>query len=411
LETLREIEDLVAFDGRWPGTDAERRAAGHVADRLDSLGREAEVEPISIFPNYALTHAIHAVIAVVGSVLSVQVPVAGMALVLSAAVSTFADLIGGFHIVRRLTGRRASQNVTSREESDKPGTLVLMAHYDAARTGFVFNRRSVERAATFGKLIRRPIGPFEPFFWSIVLILACTALRLIGLEGLALTIVQFIPTVVLIVSVPLLIDISLSDVVPGASDNASGVATALRLAERYGGSLEHFDLWLLFPGAEEGLLLGSRAWLRRHGRELDPERTVFLNIDTVGNGTVRFAMKEGFVFAYPFHPSIVELCREIAEEENGYGARGYVDRIASDGHAARTAGFPAVTLRCLNALDYAPNYHSPADTPDRVEPEALERAFGFCSELIERIDARIGHDLAQAATGQETPLAEDGPRP
>jgi hypothetical protein len=282
-----------------------------------------------------------------------------------------------------------------------------MAHYDAARTGIVFSRRAVERAATFGKLIRRPIGPFEPLFWSMILILACTAVRLTGLESLWLTIVQFIPTVVLIVSVPLLIDIALSDVVPGASDNASGVATVLRLAERYGGSLEHFDLWVLLPGAEEGLLLGSRAWLRRHRRELHPERTVFLNIDTVGNGTVRFATKEGFVLAFPFHPSILELCREIAEGDNGYGARGYVDRIASDGHAARAAGFPAVTLRCLNALDYAPNYHSPTDTPARVEPEALERAFGFCSELIERVDARIGRDLAKAGEGQETTLAED----
>jgi Peptidase family M28 len=406
LETLREIEELVEFDGRGPGTDAERRAGAHLAERLRSLGREVEVEPIAVYPNYALTHAIHGAIAVVGSVLSVSVPVAGMALVLFAAVSTFTDLGTDLQIVRRLTGRRASQNVVSPERSDKPGALILMAHYDAARTGLAFNRRSMERAATFGKLIRRPVGPFEPFFWSMLVILSCTALRLIGIEGLILTVVQFVPTVVLILSVALLLDIALSGIVPGASDNASGVATVLQLAERYGGKLEHFDLWVLLPGAEEGLLLGSRAWLRQHRRELHPERTVFLNIDTVGNGTVRFATKAGFVFAYPFHPSILELCREIAEEENGYGARGYVDRIASDGHAARIAGFPAVTIRCLNALDYAPNYHSPRDTPDRIEPEALERALGFCSELVQRLDERIGDDLARSGEGRETALAE-----
>lgn len=394
------------FDGRWPGTDAERRAAQHLGERLRSLGREAEVEPISIHPNYPLTHALHALLAVVGSVLAVTVPVAGMALVLVAAISAFGDLAGGFQLIRRLTGRRASQNVVSREDGDKPGTLILVAHYDAARTGLVFNRRSVERAATIGKLIRRPIGPFEPYFWSMIVILVCTGLRLLGLEGLPITVVQFVPTVLLIVSVPLFVDIALSDVVPGASDNASGVATVLRLAERYGGKLENFDVWVLFPGAEEALLLGSRRWIRTHRSELEPERTIFLNVDTVGNGTVRFATKAGFVVAYPFHPSILEICREIAEEDNDYGARGYVDRIASDGHAARTAGYPAVTIRCLNALDYAPNYHSKLDTPDRVEPEALERAYGFLGELIERLDARIGANLARSDEGRETALSE-----
>lgn len=66
IDPLREIEDLVAFEGRWPGTDAERRAAAHLVGRLEALGREAETEPTSIYPSYPVTHAIHAFIAIVG---------------------------------------------------------------------------------------------------------------------------------------------------------------------------------------------------------------------------------------------------------------------------------------------------------------------------------------------------------
>jgi hypothetical protein len=398
VEALREIEALVEFDGRWPGTDAERRASRHLAARLEELGREVEVEPTSVYPNYAIAHVIHALLGIVGSVLAVSAPLAGAALVLVATISAFGDLTGSFLLVRRLTGRRASQNVLSREDGGKPGTLVLVAHYDAARTGAVFGRRALERRATLGKLIRRPIGAFEPFFWSLIVVLVCAFLRLLGMDMLPLTVVQFLATVVLIVSVPLLADIALSGVVPGATDNASGVATVLRLAERYGGELDCFDVWVLFTGAEEGLLVGMREWLKRHTSELSPARTVFLNLDMVGHGTVRFASKEGLVLAYRYHPTLVELCEQVAEEdeEGHYGARSYISRLQTDAYLARARGFASIRISCLNAMDYEPHYHQPSDTPENVDPDALERGYGFCSELIELIDARIGPDVARA---------------
>ena len=217
-------------------------------------------------------------------------------------------------------------------------------------------------------------------------------MRLIGFEGMPFTVVQFIPTVVLIASIPLLIDIALSEVVPGANDNASGVATVLRLAERYSGRLEHFDVWVVFPGAEEGLLLGMREWIRKHRRELDRERTVFLNVDIAGNGTVRWIEKEGFVLALRYHPTLVQMCEEIAEE--GAQARGMISRHATDALAARSAGFPAITITARNALDYAPHYHQPTDTPDRIDLESLERTYAFCCALLERLDDSIGAELA-----------------
>jgi hypothetical protein len=388
FEPIKEIEDLVAFEGRWPGTDAERRAASHLEQRLQALGRDADIEPTSVFPNYPVTHAIHALLGIVGSVLSVYVPFLGLAIVLFAAISAFGDLTCTLYLVRRLTGRRASQNVTSTESGDKPGIVILSAHYDAARTGLVFSSRAVERRAVLGKLLRRGIGPFEPFFWSLVVILVCCVLRLVGFEGTAFTVVQFIPTVVLIASIPLLIDIALSDVVPGANDNASGVATVLRLAERYGGKLDHFDVWVVFPGAEEGLLLGMREWVRAHRRELDRETTVFLNVDIAGSGTVRWITKEGLVTAMRYHPTLVELCEGIGD------GRGMVSRNATDALVARSAGFPAITITSRNALDYAPHWHQPTDTPDRIDLDSLDRTYDFCCALLERLDESIGPELA-----------------
>src|SRR3954452_8152671 len=92
VDALHEVEGLVAFEGRGPATDAERRAAGHLVGRLEDLGRNAETESIRVFPNYALTHLIHALLAIVGSVVSVTAPLVGTLLVLVAGISTALDL-------------------------------------------------------------------------------------------------------------------------------------------------------------------------------------------------------------------------------------------------------------------------------------------------------------------------------
>ena len=116
-------------------------------------------------------------------------------------------MTGRLPLLRRITGRRASQNVVSTEHTSRPGTLILTAHYDAARGGAAFGRPD-ERRAALGHLLQRPIGPFEPFVWSLLLLLASTAARLAGLDATALSAVQFVPTVVLIVSLPFLADIA-----------------------------------------------------------------------------------------------------------------------------------------------------------------------------------------------------------
>lgn len=377
MDGFQEIEDLVAFEGRYAGTDAERRAARHLVTRLEAMGRDAHTEPMRVRPAYAFTHMLHAALAVVASVLSVYVPLGGAALALLVAASAFGDLTGSFFLVRFLTGPRASQNVVSDEDEGKPGRLILAAHYDAAKTGLVFNQRSA----------RRRIG-MVVYFWSLVAVVVFAMLRLLGIEGTFVTVLQFIPTVLLIAAVPLFADVALSRVVPGANDNASGVATVLRLAERFGGKLEHFDVAVVFTGAGEGFALGMRNWIKRNQNELDAELTAVIAVDMAGYGTPHYATKEGFVVASRFHPTLIELA------ENIEGSEPYVSRSLSDAYQARAAGLPAIRVSSLPGSGAPPHYHLPTDTPDKLDPEALNRTYEFCCELVERIDAEIGPRLA-----------------
>jgi hypothetical protein len=391
IDPLAEIEALCAFEKRLAGTDAERRAANHLTRRLDTqLGPHARTEPIEVWPRWALAHLIHATLAIVGSAVSVKEATVGTILVAVATVATLGDITGRFPLTRRLTGRRASQNVVSPEpNSAKPGKLVLTAHYDTAKSGAIFGR-GAERAAA--------LGLPRLFTAALLLLLATSAARLAGLDGTVLSAIQFVPTVALIISLPFLADVLLNEPTPGAGDNASGVATVLRLAERYAGTLDHLEVEVLLTGAQEPGARGMYAWLKRHRSELDPQTTIVLNVDEVGAGTIRFAAKEGPLLALRQHRQLRGLCEQIATEDAGegrYEAQAVTARRSGDAYAARSRGIPAISISC----GPAPDHHRPTDTPDRIDPRALERAFGFCSELIELIDEEIGPGIeALAAT-------------
>ena len=399
MDLLAEIDALVDVGRRSPGSDAERRAAAHLQGRLRELGREAELEPVEAWPAWPLAFAILAALSVLGSVLSVSVPGLGAALALLAPLLIFLEASVLLPTIRRLLGRRASQNVVSWGDRDKPGLLLLVAHIDAGRGGIAIGQKAEERRAAFGHLVRRPIGALEPLFWAQLAVLLFCLLRLVGLSGLLLTVLQFIPTVLLILAVALLLDIALYPTGGGENDNATGAVLAVRLAGRFGGGkLEHFDVHVVLTGGQKAVAAGSRAFLKRHKSELGRERTVILNLDAVGSGTVRYTSREGPLVAIKSHPQLVQLCDAIAEDdadENAFGARAIVNRSASDGYAARSAGLPAVTISCRGRLDYV---------PARVDADAIERAEGFCVELIQRLDAEVGPDLASPV--EETVLSE-----
>jgi hypothetical protein len=341
IDAFAEAERLVDEVGpRPPGSDAERRAAQLLVARLEELGREVQVEPFPVWPSWATGYAINAGIAIAGSVLAVSSAILGTALVLVAAILTFLDLSGTSPTTRRLLGRRASQNVVSWGDRDRHGDLFLVAHYDS------------------GPAKTRPL---RPLFLALLVLLACCVLRVAGMEGTALTIVQFIPTVALILYVALLLDLSLSPAAAGENDNASGVATALKLAERLGTELDYFGVHVLLTGSQKAMTQGMRAFLKAHKKELPRSDTVFINLHAVGAGEIRPAKKEGPLLAARAH---AELLAQADSETT-------TSREPSDGYAAASAGFPAVTI---------------TGEGERLEEDALAATEELAAQIAEGID-------------------------
>lgn len=343
LDTFSEAEALIDEVGPRPaGSDAERRAARHLARRLEGLGRVVVVEPFAVWPAWPVAYTLNLIVAIVGSVISVSSAKLGTGLVLLATVLTFLDLSGITPTTRRLLGRRASQNVVSWGERQRPGALVLVAHYDSGPTR---------------------TWPLRPMFWALIALLACCVLRVAGMSGTALTVAQFVPTVALILYVPLLLDIALSPASPGENDNASGVALALRLAERLD-FLEGFGVHVLLSGSQKAMAQGMRAFLKSHRRQFARDRTVVLNLDRVGSGELHTTKKEGPLLTVRSHPQLVGLM----------DAPTLVNREPSDGYAAASAQLPAITVTCDG---------------ERLEEDTLARVEEFCVEFAERLDEEL----------------------
>jgi hypothetical protein len=394
---LDVIRRLCSFERRLAGTDAERRAANWLAQRLREGGRAVEIEPTYVHPQFALVHAGHCLLGVAGSLVAIASPPAGFALTLLTAVSMYLDLNARHYLFRRLFFRRASQNVFSPGRSpDAPARLFLCAHYDAARTGAFYRPGWIGRFMRIGRLTRAPFGPFRVLFWSLALLLPILGARMAGLESGLISLLQLVPTLTLLAGAFLLVDVQLSDAVPGANDNASGVATALALAHELDAAPPgNLDVALLLTGAEECQMEGARAFARARGRELDRKSTYFLNLDSVGSGGVRYVTSEGLAISYPMDRRLVELCGAIAaadrEQGDRFGAAPLARGLAGDGAALRQAGFRVLTITTLEEGALVPaNYHRPEDVPEGVDRASLDRAHDFALQLVRALDRDVG---------------------
>jgi hypothetical protein len=394
---MEVINELCSFEGRRAGTDAERRAANWLAQRLRDRGRRAVIEPTYVHPQYGLVHALHCALGFAGSLVAIIAPPVGFAIVLVAALSMYLDLNGRFYLARRLFFRRASQNVVSPGKRSKaPARLFICAHYDSARSGAAFQPKRVARASRLAKRLPFPIAPFRVLFWSLAILLPILGARMAGIDSGLISLLQLIPTLILLIGVFLLADIELSDVVPGANDNASGVATAISLAEELDAEApENLDVWLLLTGGEECQMEGMRSFVRAHRKSIDRDNTYFLVLDAVGAGAVRYETGEGLAVTYDMDKRLVQLCNAVAtaDRENGdrFGAKPLRQAFGTDALPARVAKLRSTAITCLDDGSLLPaNYHRPEDVPKRIDRKALDRAHDFTLELVRALDRDAG---------------------
>jgi hypothetical protein len=342
-------DDVRALAGmvRDSAAAGERAAAQYVAARLQAIG----VEDVALEPyRWPRTH-------VWAQVPHLLASLGGPLLRAAALVSYELDQSGRVQWVQRLVPNGDGVNVVARiaPSGRAERTFVLVAHLDAQRTGVIWHRRLIEGGAK-RRLAKRSMTPAAlggalaialPFRW------------LKALMALAL------------------LDTATRPTVPGANDNASGVAALLHLAARFTAEpLDGTEVLLVFPGAEEAGMGGMRQFLRDH--PLDPRTSFVFGLDTVGSGTPVVAAAEGAVLKHAYREQ--DVARVDAER---WRIAAYTDPVL-----ALFEGIPAVSLLSVGEHGMYTRYHRMDDLPEHVDLECVERCAAIAEATARDLSAR-----------------------
>lgn len=394
------VSRLEGFSNRGAGTDAERRAAGWLAEVLSANGRDVILETFWCRPSWALAQAWHVALGIAGSLLSVASPIAGVSLLAIAFVSLVGDALTGVSLGRRLTRERASQNVIvlPAPANDLERTrLILTANYDAGRVGLAYR----DGLRGVSGLLRRAVRGVTPGWlgWlsiALVWLLAIAVLRLEGHTSHTIGAIQLPPTVGLVLAFALLLELATADHSPAAGDNASGVAAASALLEAVEAApMPHLDVELVLTGAGDRDQIGLRRYLRARRRDRRAANTVVLGVAPCSGGDPRWWTSDGALLPIRYTRVLRGLARTVASEESHLAAKPHRGRGSTQALPARKARLPAITFGCLDGRELVPRSHQRDDVAAALDARSLERAVQFGLLLIDEIDATVAEGQAR----------------
>lgn len=359
----RDVEALAAMER---GSAArEKPQVPWLEQRLRDAGaHQIRVEPFRFQRRWAWRQGAPAGVGIAAAALGGP---AGAALAAGALASFELDVSGKSRWTSRLLPGGEGANVAARVPAGGAAarTLVLVAHHDASRTGWLWRspllrfafRNARERGGP------RPVSEGLHVALALVAVGALVGSRLLRVVGAAL----------LAAAAAIGIDVARSPLVPGANDNATGVAAALALVAALARDpLERTDVVVVFPDCEEVGMGGMAAWLAAHRGELDPAATLVVGLDSLGSGAPVVSTRES------------PLLGRYRGEDLDWADRGALRvgeppprrtslTLPTDAIVARQAGLRAISILSNDRDGGISNYHLPSDTADNVDWQSVER--------------------------------------
>jgi hypothetical protein len=389
---LREVVEALAPLERTPCSPGERQAAEWLAARLGAVeGVEVALEEEPSWGTFPPTATMLGLLGAAGAALVLaRRRAAGMLLAGVALAGIVDEAQNGPRILRRLVRRRrGTVNVLARSgwhrgESAGVDTLVVLAHHDAPQTGLLFDQTLQRRLHALAPELVGGAKTSLPQWWIGLAGPLCTILAATGRRRLARG-----GVLIGVLGAALVADVWRSETVPGANDNLSGVAALVALAELLRERpLPGMRVLLASCGAEETLQDGIRAFLARHREELDPRRTAFVNLDTVGSPHLAMVEAEGPIwmeeYAGPWLRERLAVCAQRLEIplERGFRARASTDSVIPS-----RAGYAIATLVSITDWRSLANYHLPSDVPVNLDYGTVADATRLVHELARTLAA------------------------
>lgn len=386
-----EVTALAEID-KPSASDGELKAARLIAETMRKAGARVRIEPERVHGHYwrpMLGLSVAGALAGLLGRRGRKARAAGAALGALAAAGIWDDLTGGEHHVRRLLSKRTTHNVIGEcGPPDAARTLVMVAHYDAAKSGLIFHpripellsRNLLERRDPTKELSSPPV---------MVPVFAGPALAAVG----ALSGSKVLAAAGLVISAGAAVvfaDIARHKVVPGANDNISGVVCLQETARRLlADPPRDTRLMFVFTGSEESFMEGMHRFAQRHFPRLARNSTFLLCVDTVGSDKLLVLRGEGMLKLYRYPARALALLDSLAQRLSIELEPRVLLRNATDGLYALKAGYQCAMLGSVSAHGAPGNYHWATDTAENVNYATLADAVRMCDALARNLDDAV----------------------
>jgi hypothetical protein len=180
--------------------------------------------------------------------------------------------------------------------------------------------------------------------------------------------------------------------VPGAADNASGVATVLEMAEarQSGRPADDVELIVLLTGCEESGLMGAAAFADQHRDELAGLPTTILNIDGIAFGPPRFLGAEVPAIGIPLRApgDLIGVCAQTAAELGLSDAGPHALPGPTDALAFLARRIPAISIVGFAEGERLPHYHTMADTVQNMNFAAAGAGTAFAKAVARKLASK-----------------------
>ncbi len=391
MEGIRgDVESLSAMS-RSSLRQGERESAAWLAGRLREIGlAEVQVEPYAYQHSYALAHGAHNMAGLAACALGGAV---GAALAAATLWSYEQEVSGARQWLRRLLPRGQGANVVARIPAARRsrGTLVLLAHHDAANSGLVWDPRLVASGAE-RHLRRRRVDPFmAPLELALLLAAAGSLMPRRAHAGRG---ARAVAAAILAVATAVDANVGSGATVPGASDNASGVAACIDLARALSAEPPlDADIILALVGGEEAGMGGMASFLDSHGDTLRSGEAFVLGLDTLGAGTPIVCTGEGAMREQRYREGDVALVEHGARIAGAPPPERWRIGAWTDPILAVHRGIPSASVLSMGP-GYFPHYHHPTDLPEHVDWASVAACSRIAAGTISAFAARLADPAA-----------------
>ncbi|QMS85225.1 M28 family metallopeptidase [Candidatus Xianfuyuplasma coldseepsis] len=383
---LKNTQTIIdEFGPRLAGTSACLNAADAIASKMEAVTDKVEKEHFFLYQGAFLGWIrILVVLYLAGGVLLwLNQPLVTVILLVLGLLILVLQFFLYKPLLDRFYPKKTGCNVigTIEPEQDVKRQIIVSGHHDSAR---IFNF-FIHQPKLYNLRVTGGIG-------LIVLML------LVGVFN----VIVDLPTVELVLTIIVTAGFLLTGQMwffaskngtPGAGDNLIASTMTLELGQYFKNNpLQHTRIIMASFDAEEEGLRGARAYAKTHKQEFQELDTTLLNVDCP------YYLKDVFFLTSDINGS-VELSTELAKDlvtiatQKGYPAKHQPIAFLTGGtDAAELAkvGVKATTLMAMpwNNNERASVYHTPHDTVDAIEIEAVQATLDIFTEYIQQQDQK-----------------------